>query len=489
MSEEVILGIDQGSSSTKAVLYSPSKGVLFESALPVSRSVYADGRVEQDPEEILGSVASSIRTCRKFAIEHNLFISSAGLSVQRSGVTAWRRADGSACYPLMTWADLSTKPLLDARPTGESIVRAKTSLPFLAHYAAGKYSLLHAKFPSDDIAVGTLDTFLMNRLCVERPFITEDSMASRTMLYDLRAGEWDEELCALFPVTRIRLPAVRATCDMHGTIDGIPLRASVGDQQAALVALGEGNYDGNLNLGTIASLTVLVTGAEERVNGFLTNVLFSRSGAEGRERRWFLEGTTNACGAGIAYLRDRLGTVPSLTALNQLVSPLLDDPALPVLYAPAGGTATPHWRYDVDAVIEEGEWTKDVISAAMVENIAFFIARNISLLKESGYLPKYPTLRVSGGVCEVESLLQRISAAAGVELVQCSSRESSAVGAALLAGGEVFAKHQARALEQRRSVMSEKDVSARFHRWLDLEKEALRGGNERCSYERLTPWP
>jgi glycerol kinase len=429
--EKLFLGIDQGSSSTKAVLLDMHGQHHQEFSVSVSTH-FEEDKIEQSPKELLQSLRTVADDALRFAHRQKRQVVGIGLSVQRSGVCAWERASGEVVHPLISHRDTRTRERISLIASMAESVQARTGLPLTAHYAGSKIAQLQEQFSDSEILVSTLDSYLAQLFTGDTRFITDDSMAARTLLYDLERGRWSSELCSLFGVSEERLPSVRPSLSQHGTYRGIPLRALLGDQQAGLFGrLAEG-VKVVLNLGTISSVCVCTGHEIVRQNGFVSSVLFS-TGEHERELTFLLEGITSSSGAICDLLVRKLELAQSLDSLDQLCHSAVGE--APIAYLPIGGAGTPFWRHDLPALVQGKFIERSAeFARAAVEHIGASIAANLLALKHSGVLPHdLGSIVVSGGISDLNFLLQYIADVSGFELVRLSSREGGARGAAIAA--------------------------------------------------------
>lgn len=433
MTKPAYLGIDQGSSSTKGCLLDLEGYILKEFVVPVKAIVKAGEELVQDPVELAESVRNVLSQARSFAGESDFRIEGLGLAFQRSGVTAWD-VRGNPLHGLISWSDTSTTAEI-SRLKDPAEITSLSSLPVTAHYAGGKIQRLQHRFPH--AFVGTLDSFVMRRLSNDpESFVTEDTMAARTMLYAIEDAEWNDRLCAQFLVDKTRLATIRPSVHPHGDIDGVPVHAMLGDQQAALFGRMTPDGDPLLNLGTIASLLVPLGTSIETVPGFITSVLASRLYDDGKARVFILEGVTNSCGALVSTLTDDLKIVKSFQELVHLCDPTIfpEEPRYATVFLPKGGTATPTWRYDTGAFIEGWDGQNRVsLVRGVLEHLGSSIVSQIKILEARGLIRKESPLQVTGGLSALETLLQYIADASEFTLTVVGMREATARGAALAA--------------------------------------------------------
>lgn len=473
--DSAYIGVDQGTRSSKAAIISASGEELFIARAPVGLNQINAQMVEQDPIELLTSVRTVLDCAMRFAAEQSLAISGIGLAVQRSGVCAWDSETGQVVHPLITWADTRTADRLEAISLHTSMITQRTSLPIVANYAAGKIALLQERFLDPKIFVSTLDTFLLWHLIESRPFLTDDTMAARTMLYSIDRREWDADLCRLLSVQSARLPAIRPVIEVRGTYQGIPLLASLGDQQAALLALKDSSHHVFINFGSIVSiLAPFQDDAMERLDGFITSVLFSFESDTRRFYRYLIEGIVNAGAAVIDHLMEK-GMIESVEQVEELCHEARARASNTTVFLPLGGTATPDWIEGIPNQVRDWNGTSraDYVCGA-IENIGSFVVRQIDILKAANLLPRRPRALASGGLSNIRYLLQFIADCCDMEIDLSESPEATARGAAIAAAhhdGLRFLQSQGSA---RRRITSNQgsDARERYDRWSFLLERA-----------------
>ncbi|MCB0311193.1 MAG: hypothetical protein KDD42_08155 [Bdellovibrionales bacterium] len=427
------LGVDQGSSSTKAVLIDSSGQSLWQDSLPVSTLITAPDRVEQNPEELFDSVKTLIDRSFDFVQSSNRTISTIGLAFQRSGVCAWDR-DGAVLHSLLTWRDRRTLPLLEALGEDRRVITEITSLPAIPDYAGGKIALLQSEFSDQRYFIGTLDSFVLYRLSNGQVWATDDSMAARTMLYGFKEHGWDAELCRLSKVDRSRLAPIRSSIGSFGRYRDVPITAMLGDQQASLIGRMQSQTEILINMGSISSVCVPTGSTLLRLQGYPASILFSEEISGVRHFQYLIEGITNASGSVIESLRKKLGIDPeSLSDLDRLCR--VQRNSDPTVFCAINGTASPHWRYDLP--VRSVHWDGidfDLLVAPLIENIGNFIVTNLLALLNNAYVSGRPsTVFVSGGLSQSDYLLQYLADCAEVSIARLPSHDCTALGAALCA--------------------------------------------------------
>jgi len=472
---ELYLGLDQGSSATKAVLINNRQEVVWDSRILVSRKIAANKQITQDPKELLHSVKELIEQAKEFSKEEGRKLAAIGFSFQRSGVCAWNKKSGKIIYPLLSWMDTSTRSLLENLISQRQTVLDKTSLRIVPHYAGGKISVLQGLFPDSDILVATLDTFILHQLSNDSIFVTEDSMAARSMLYDLDESKWDKDLCNIFGVEMERLPPISHSIGTIAVIGNIPVKASIGDQQAALLAMAEENSKAALMLGTVSSICVSTGQKIIKKPGFVSSVLYSKQATPKAEKEceYLLEGVTNSSGAVIEFILSRGTKLSEIDSFCSLAKQRDGDQG-PVAFVPLAGTATPGWEYDLPSIISAPKVEKDQFTRACVESIGGFVSENILALQADGII-KDERIKVTGGLSKFSYLLQYISDCTGATLFCLELPEESARGAAIAAMGAQYVS--APIASRGTTITPEKnDISTRrFERWRELKGQSLAG--------------
>ena len=433
------LGIDQGSGSTKALVLDGNGRHLQEFHAAVPARIEDGRRVEQDPEGILESVLDIFARAKSWSQSNGLQIKGAGLAVQRSGVLAWNAADGRVRHPMMTWADTRTQPTIEGFGRGVERISLLTGLPTIAHFAAGKIHLLQRQFLEPSVHVATLDAFLLFRLSGKRLFVTDDTMAARTMLYALNERGWSESLCREFAVDQKRLPKIVPSLGFLAEREEVPFVALLGDQQAALIGRSGARRRPLLNLGTIASLTKDTGFSPVQRPGLMTSVLLSRLVPNGftRELRYLAELTSPVTGTVLLEPLRRSWAASSEELQALCESALAASPdGMATAYFVDRRAASPTSSESMPnvTVCKPGAGVQDR-ARAVVENVGNIIVRMLEEFSEKKLLgDTFPAeIDVAGGGSELDYLLQYISDVSGHTLFRLPAREAGARGAALSA--------------------------------------------------------
>lgn len=483
MRSELFLGIDQGSSATKGVVIDQTGATVAEWNAAVPELRRADRSVEQDPQGLLTSVEQILHKGVELSKRDGRPLRACGLAVQRSGVLAWNKQRGDLLHPLISWADTRTQPIIDALGLGVEKISGMTGVPTLANFAAPKISLLQSKFLEPEIAVATLDTYLLHRLTLGKVFATEDTMAARTMLYSLDESGWSDWLCRRFDVDRKRLPRISASLSSHGEVHGIPLMALLGDQQAALLGRWNAHNRPLLNLGTIASLC-FNTGAQiVRKPALKTSVLYSRmpKGVSYHDLQYMIEITSSVTGTVLLEPLRRAWVVDTTE---------LDTVCQGAYQANPAGLATAYW-VNRDTVTKQ--WPKGVANVmvcragaevadrvrALVENVGNLIVRMIEECADKGLFgERFPAeINVAGGGSGSHYLMQYIADVSGYILHRLDARDAGTRGAAMAAWMSVYDRSEPdQVISEDQSITFRcinPERRRRYLVWLRMEQDVL----------------
>lgn len=333
-----VLAIDQGTSSTKALVVAPGGGILAEAEVAVHPRATDDGGVEQDPEELWQSVLAAGRAALTRA---HVPIGAVGLANQGETILAWDRHSGRALAPALSWQDRRALPVCDARRAQAEWLRQHTGLPLDPYFAAPKMRWLRERVTAAGVCT-TTDTWLLNRLC--GAYVTDAATASRTLLLDLDAAAWSPRAAAEFGIDVDSLPAIVACAATVGETsafgDAVPVSGLAVDQQAAL--FGESCFaagDAKCTYGTGAFLLATTGRLARRSSSGLAACVAWRLGDV---TTYCLDGQVYTAGAAVAWLQ-RVGLADGAADLDRLGGSVADSGG--TLFVPAlAGLAAPFWQ-------------------------------------------------------------------------------------------------------------------------------------------------
>ena len=440
-----MLALDQGTTSSRAIVFDQA-GTIRGSAQQEFRQIFPQpGWVEHDATEIWATQSGVMHEALAKAGVSARDVAGIGITNQRETTVVWDRATGRPIANAIVWQDRRTAPTCDAlRDAGKAeLIASKTGLVIDAYFSGTKLKWLLDNVPGarerarrGELAFGTIDSWLVFQLSGGKTHVTDASNASRTMLFDIRRGEWDDELLALLDVPREVLPQVVAssgTCaeTMLGGVS-VPIAGIAGDQQAALfgqACLLPGLAKNTYGTGCFMLLNT-GTNAVASHNNLVTTVAWKR----GDTIEYALEGSVFIAGAVVQWLRDGLQVIRTAPDVEALAASVPDNGG--VYFVPAfAGLGAPHWdSYARGAMFGMTRGTTaGHLARAALESIAFQSADVLDAMqKDAG--TTLSELRVDGGATANDLLMQFQADVLGVPVVRPKVLETTALGAAYLAG-------------------------------------------------------
>jgi glycerol kinase len=442
----VILSIDQGTTSSRTLVFSQKGDVLFTAQEEFPQIYPADGWVEHDPEAIWDTTLKTLRKAYHFAKEQKAEIAGLGITNQRETTLIWERATGKAIYNAIVWQDRRTAEncrQIKAR-YDESKLTAKTGLLLDPYFSATKASWIldhvegaRTRAQNGELAFGTIDSFLIWRLTGGKVHATDATNASRTNLFNIHNQDWDEELLRLFNVPVSVLGEVKDCADDYGVLDSdilgeaIPILGVAGDQQAA--AIGQSCF----NKGDIKStygtgcFVILNTGEEciTSKNRLLSTVCYRLGG----KTTYALEGSIFIAGAAVQWLRDGLQIIKDAAETEAMCVGLESNKG--VYLVPAfTGLGAPHWDPNARGAIFglTRDTGRSEIARATVESVCYQTYDLFKAMSEDGVTPS--SLRVDGGMVHNSWMVQHLSSVLDIPVERPKVLETTALGAAYLAG-------------------------------------------------------
>jgi glycerol kinase len=436
---DYILGIDQGTSQTKALIMGRAGQVLAANTAAVKTTVIGETRIEQDPFDILRSVELA---CAPLLEQYPAAI--AGLDNQGETFLLWDARSGEPMTPAISWQDKRGAAIcqeLEAAGHG-AVVRQRTGLLLDPYFSASKLAQVLRESPelaqraaAGELRFGTVDTWLIWQLSAERLHITDPSTASRTLLYNIHTLAWDDDLLALFGIPAVLLPRVAFSGGLSGEIAlggrALALHGMLCDQQAALFGQGcLGPGSAKCTFGTGAFL-LLNTGAKpvQSDHGLLSTVAWQTQALT----HYALDGGVFVAGAAVEWLRDELGIIASAAESDALAQAA--DPATTPLYIPAlAGLAAPYWQPQARGTmfgLSRGSGRAE-FARATLEGLAQRVTDVLLAMQEDAGL-QLPILRVDGGPARNRFLMQTLTDNLGAEVQVAAEVESTATGVAHMA--------------------------------------------------------
>jgi glycerol kinase len=441
-----LLALDQGTTSSRALVIDQSGKVISVAQKEFTQFFPKPGWVEHEPNEIW---ASQIHVAADAISRANISlaeIAAIGITNQRETAVVWDRKSSEPICHAIVWQDRRTAPICDQmRADGlEELVQDKTGLVIDAYFSGTKVRWMLENVPGagekaerGELAFGTIDSWLIWKLTNGKVHVTDETNASRTMLFNIHTRDWDGELLQTLQVPRSMLPAVKSSSEVYGetsddTLTGIPIAGIAGDQQAALfgqICNKPGMVKNTYGTGSFMLMNT-GTGPITSKNKLITTIAWRQGG----QTYYALEGSVFITGAVVQWLRDGLGIIKTSPEVETLAASVEDSGG--VVFVPAFvGLGAPHWdAYARGAIIglTRGSTAAHIARAAL-ESIAFQVTDVLTAMEADSGI-KIAELRVDGGACANNLLMQFHADLLGVPVVRATNPETTAMGAAYLAG-------------------------------------------------------
>lgn len=447
MPDNYILAVDQGTTSSRAIVFNSSGQIAGMSQKEFTQIFPRPGWVEHNPEEIWNSQLQVMHEAMRDAGIWAREVAAIGITNQRETALAWDRQTGKPVCNAIVWQDRRTAAACDQLKSEgkESLIREKTGLVVDAYFSATKWKWILDNIPGareladkEQLAMGTVDSWLIWNLTKGKVHVTDVTNASRTMVFNIHSLSWDDELLELFGIPRSVLPEVRSSSETYGeTAEGIlpvvlPIAGIAGDQQAATfgqMCLSKGSVKNTYGTGCFILCNTGTTPVASK-NKLVTTVAWQIGG----ETTYALEGSIFISGAVVQWLRDGLGLIKKSADVETLAAGVEDNGG--VYFVPAfTGLGAPHWDPYARGMI--AGLTRGVqaghLARAALESIAFQVYDVIQAMEDDAGIA-IKELKVDGGAV-VNNLLMQIQAdILGIPVIRPRTVETTALGAAYLAG-------------------------------------------------------
>ena len=474
-----ILALDQGTTSSRAVLFDEKGAPVASHGIEFPQLYPTPGWVEHRPEDILQSQVDAARAAVEKSGVSLKDIAAVGITSQRETTLLWERETQKPLHNAIVWQCRRTAPLIERlkRDGLGNVVRDRTGLIPDAYFSGTKLQWLldtvpdaRARAEKGELCFGTVDSFLANRLCAGHPHVTDATNAARTMLYNIYEHRWDEVLLRAMDIPAQVLPKVVDTSGVVGMLDKrvlgreIPVAALVGDQQSAL--FGNGCFAPGMSKNTYGTGCFLLmnTGLHpvKSVSDLITTIAWQLDG----KARYALEGSVFVAGAVVKWLRDEMGLIASAAESEALASSIADNGN--VYFVPAfTGLGAPHWdMYSRGTIVglTRGTGRAHIVRAAL-EAIAYQSADVLEAMSRDSST-RLNVLHVDGGASANDFLMQFQADILGTRVQRPAVIESTALGAAMLAGRAVglWSDEQLRGLgKSEREFVPNMDEATRRH--------------------------
>lgn len=477
-----ILAIDQGTTSTRAILFTPDAEKLCIAQREFAQHYPRNGWVEHDPEEIWQTTVAVCEEVLAYAQAHAVTVAGIGITNQRETTMVWQKSNGKPVYPAIVWQDRRTTQQCKALVDLSDVVTQKTGLRLDPYFSATKIQWIldnvpgsRAQAENGDLLFGTIDTYLIWRLTAGKMHATDITNASRTLLCNITTLEWDEELLNAFDVPAAMLPVIKDNCDDFGeTAPGVlsqtlPICGVAGDQQAALI--GQCCFTPGMMKSTYGTgcFALVNTGTEivYSQNQLLTTVAYAIKGTT----HYALEGSIFIAGAAIQWCRDGIGIISSAAQTEAMAQDIDDDHG--VVMVPAfAGLGAPYWDPNARGSLfglTRGS-TQAHIARAALESVCYQTYDLQTAMTRDGC--RVNCLNVDGGMVANDWFCQWLSSILQVTVNRPKIMETTALGAAYLAALQLGLVKDPKSLAKANPIehrfapnMEDKQRRQLLHRW------------------------
>ena len=487
-----LLAIDEGTTGTTALLMDTDLNLVAEAGVDFAQHFPKPGWVEHDPNEIWKAVGESVTACLKKSGVDAKSIAAIGITNQRETTVVWDKRTGAPIYNAIVWQDKRTASICEElKERGlTDYVRQHTGLVIDSYFSASKVKWIldnvqgaKQKAEKGELAFGTIDTWLIWKLTSGKVHATDYSNASRTMLYDIRSLTWDERMLTELAIPKSMLPEVRPSAFHFGdwTYEGnsIPISGVAGDQQAAL--FGQACFQPGMAKNTYGTgcFMLMNTGTtiQYSKNGLITTIAW---GIDDKVE-YALEGSVFIAGAAVQWLRDGLHIIDQSKDSEYFATKALGSNEVYVVPAFAG-LGAPYWdMYARGAIFGLTRDTgKDHIIKATLESLAFQTKDILNAMQEDAGL-KLEILKVDGGACANNILMQFQADILGTDVERPEVIESTAMGAAYLAGIQI-------GLWKKEDIVNNRKIQKRFSPKMDSETRIKLYRGWQKAIERTKGW-
>jgi len=444
--KKFIVAIDQGTTSSRAILFDTAGNLIFKSQLEFKQHFPKNGWVEHDPEEIWKTTKKVLLDVIDKSKKFKGQILTIGITNQRETTILWDRITGKPVYNAIVWQDRRTADFCNKFKSKkrERIINRKTGLLIDPYFSGTKIkwiidNVLKAKklLKKKQLLFGTVDTFLLWRLTKGLVHATDATNASRTMLYNITTNNWDNQILKSLNIPASILPTIKNSSDdfgqSHASITGksYPITGIVGDQQAAAIGqccFKKGSVKSTYGTGAF----VLMNTGNKKIyskNKLLTTICYRLNG----KLTYGLEGSIYIAGAGVQWLRDKIKLIKNASETEKIVKSLKDNSG--VYLVPAfTGLAAPYWDAEARGVLcglTRNTGSKEIVRA-VIESTAYQSYDLLTAMKNDGLKPKI--IRVDGGMVKNNWFSQFLSDVINIEVDRSRVSETTALGAAFMAG-------------------------------------------------------
>ena len=469
--KKFIIAIDQGTTSSRAVLFDTKGRIKFISQYEFKQYFPKNGWVEHNPNEIWLTTLKALKQAINKASKIKGKIISIGITNQRETTILWNKKTGKPIYNAIVWQDRRTEKYCEILKNKkyEKIFRKKTGLFIDPYFSATKIKWIldnikisKKLLKSNNLLFGTVDTFLIWKLTKGKQHLTESTNASRTMLFNINNNKWDNEILQKLKIPKNILPKVKNSADNFGKTDKriigkeIQISAVLGDQQAA--AVGQACFEKGSIKSTYGTgaFVIMNTGLKKinSKNKLLTTICYRLN----NKTTYALEGSIFIAGAGVQWLRDKIKLISNAYETEKIVKSTKSNNQVYIVPA-FSGIGAPYWRPDVRGLItgltRDSDW-KSLVRAT-IESVAYQSYDLFYSMNKDGLKPK--VIKIDGGMVANNWFSQFLSDVINLKIIRSKNLETTALGAAFLAGyqiGEFKSLNQIKNISKKGKVFSPK---------------------------------
>ncbi len=447
--KKFLVAIDQGTTSTRSVLFDTKGNILFTSQFEFKQYFPKNGWVEHDPNEIWQTTLKSLKSVINKASKLKGKILSIGITNQRETTILWNKKTGKPIYNAIVWQDRRTEKYCNIlkKKKYEKNFRQKTGLLIDPYFSATKIKwILHNVkksknlLKSNNLLFGTVDTFLIWKLTLGKKHLTEATNASRTMLYNINNNKWDLEIIKKLKIPKNILPEVKNSADNFGITDKqilgheIPISAVLGDQQAAAVGQACFNKGSTKSTYGTGAFVILNTGNKKinSKNKLITTICYRLN----NKTTYALEGSIFIAGAGVQWLRDKMKLINNAYETEKIVRSTGSNEGVYIVPA-FSGIGAPYWKPKARGLItgltRNSDW-KNLVRAT-IESAAYQTNDLFNAMKKDGLKPN--VVKIDGGMVSNNWFSQFLSNIINLKVVRPKIQETTALGVALFAGYQI----------------------------------------------------
>ena len=447
--KKFIISIDQGTTSSRVVLFDTKGNVNFISQYEFKQYFPKNGWVEHDPNEIWSTTLKALKEVIKKALKLRGHILTIGITNQRETTILWNKKTGKPVYNAIVWQDRRTQEYCKSlkNKNYENNIRKKTGLFIDPYFSATKIKWIIENIKvskkllkSNNLLFGTVDTFLIWKLTKGKQHLTEATNASRTMLYNINSNKWDKDILRKLNIPKNILPEVKNSADNFGKTDKkvtgmeIPISAVLGDQQAA--AVGQACFEkGSIKSTYGTGAFIIMNTGSKKINSknkLLTTICYRLN----NKTTYALEGSIFIAGAGVQWLRDKIKLINNAYETEKIAKSTKSNNKVYIVPA-FSGLGAPYWRPDARGLItgltRDSDWK--TLVRATVESVAYQSYDLFYSMKKDGLNPKI--IKIDGGMVANNWFSQFLADVINLKVIRPKVLETTALGAALFAGYQV----------------------------------------------------